>query len=159
MDSEAILQHLFSRVPCELFHSPMLAFEFICFCRDSLPLFGRNLDILKQSFPNLFKARSGILGPERGVAPGWGGVQCPPLVLPPGRRPEMLLSEGQGWPQGSMRHVGTAPPPGEPRAEPLRESRGRTVLDSQICPDCHVRSVPLMWEPRLLRSALCAIAF
>ncbi|XP_030885142.1 AP-5 complex subunit zeta-1 isoform X2 [Leptonychotes weddellii] len=55
VDSEAILQHLFTRVPCELFHSPMLAFEFVRFCGDSLPLFGRNLDILKRSFPNLFK--------------------------------------------------------------------------------------------------------
>uniref|UniRef100_A0A452QZI2 Adaptor related protein complex 5 subunit zeta 1 n=1 Tax=Ursus americanus TaxID=9643 RepID=A0A452QZI2_URSAM len=55
VDSEAILQHLFSRVPCELFHSPTLAFEFVRFCRDSLPLFGGNLDILKRSFPNLFK--------------------------------------------------------------------------------------------------------
>ncbi|XP_013969797.1 AP-5 complex subunit zeta-1 isoform X2 [Canis lupus familiaris] len=55
VDSEAILQHLFTRIPCELFHSPMLAFEFVCFCRDSLPVFGRNLDILRRSFPNLFK--------------------------------------------------------------------------------------------------------
>lgn len=119
MDSEAILQHLFSRVPCELFHSPTLAFEFVRFCRDSLPLFGGNLDILKRSFPNLFKARSGVLGPERGQRQG--GVQGPPLVLPPGRRPGVLLAEGQGRPQGSMRHVGTASPPGEPRAEPLQE--------------------------------------
>ncbi|XP_039082105.1 AP-5 complex subunit zeta-1 isoform X1 [Hyaena hyaena] len=55
VDSEALLQHLLNRTPCELFHSPLLAFELVCFCRDNLPLFGRNLDILKRSFPNLLK--------------------------------------------------------------------------------------------------------
>lgn len=72
MDSEAVLRHLFTRVPGELFHSPTLAFEFVRFCGDSLPLFGRNLDILKQSFPNLFKARSVVLGPV-----GGGGYSAP----------------------------------------------------------------------------------
>nr|XP_044603109.1 AP-5 complex subunit zeta-1 [Equus asinus] len=55
VDTEAIYQHLFTRIPSELFHSPMLAFEFVQFCRDNLPLFGRSLGILKLSFPNLFK--------------------------------------------------------------------------------------------------------
>ncbi|XP_003795491.1 AP-5 complex subunit zeta-1 [Otolemur garnettii] len=55
VDSEAIYQHLFTRVPAELFHSPLLAFEFIQFCRDNLHLFGGNLSILKLTFPNLFK--------------------------------------------------------------------------------------------------------
>ncbi|XP_025867136.1 AP-5 complex subunit zeta-1 isoform X1 [Vulpes vulpes] len=72
VDSEAILQHLFTRIPCELFHSPMLAFEFVCFCRDSLPVFGRNLDILRRSFPNLFKACSGVLRPD-----SWPGTAQP----------------------------------------------------------------------------------
>ncbi|XP_032315848.1 AP-5 complex subunit zeta-1 isoform X1 [Camelus ferus] len=53
--AEAVYQHLFTRLPSDHFHSPMLAFEFIQFCRDSLPLFGRNLGILRMSFPNLFK--------------------------------------------------------------------------------------------------------
>lgn len=98
VDSEAVLQHLFTRVPCELFHSPMVAFEFVRFCADSLPLFGRNLDILKRSFPNLFKARSVVFGPGRGAGVG-GGVWCLPLVLPPRRRPRMP-AEGQGRPGG-----------------------------------------------------------
>ncbi|XP_070636379.1 AP-5 complex subunit zeta-1 isoform X8 [Bos indicus] len=34
---------------------PMLAFEFVQFCRDHLVLFGSNLDLLRTSFPNLFK--------------------------------------------------------------------------------------------------------
>lgn len=74
MDSEAILRHLLTRTPSEFFHSPMLAFELTCFCRDNLPLFGRNLDILKRSFPNLFKARVVVLGQSRGLGAG-GGVQ------------------------------------------------------------------------------------
>ncbi|XP_057384383.1 AP-5 complex subunit zeta-1 isoform X3 [Balaenoptera acutorostrata] len=55
VDAEAVYQHLFTRIPAEHFHSPMLAFEFVQFCRDSLPLFGRNLGVLRTSFPNLFK--------------------------------------------------------------------------------------------------------
>lgn len=82
MDSEAACQHLFTRTPSELFHSPLLAFEFIRFCRDNLPLFGRNLGVLKSSFPNLFKARSPDPGPESGAGvPGQGctGSLGPPL--------------------------------------------------------------------------------
>lgn len=94
MDSEAILQHLFTRIPCELFHSPMLAFEFVCFCRDSLPVFGRNLDILRRSFPNLFKACSGVLRPEW-VARQGGDAAPLSLLLPPGRWPG-LQAEGPG---------------------------------------------------------------
>ncbi|XP_022421144.1 AP-5 complex subunit zeta-1 isoform X2 [Delphinapterus leucas] len=55
VDAEGVYQHLFTRIPAEHFHSPMLAFEFVQFCRDSLPLFGRNLGVLRTSFPNLFK--------------------------------------------------------------------------------------------------------
>ncbi|XP_019493154.1 PREDICTED: AP-5 complex subunit zeta-1 isoform X3 [Hipposideros armiger] len=55
VDSEAVCQHLFTRTPSELFHSPTLAFEFVQFCRDNLPLFGRNLGVLRLSFPSLFK--------------------------------------------------------------------------------------------------------
>ncbi|KAK2117098.1 hypothetical protein P7K49_003984 [Saguinus oedipus] len=63
VDSEAVYQHLFARVPSEQFHSPMLAFEFIQFCRDNLHLFARHLSTLRLSFPNLFKAHLGIPGP------------------------------------------------------------------------------------------------
>ncbi|XP_035869745.1 AP-5 complex subunit zeta-1 isoform X2 [Phyllostomus discolor] len=55
VDAEAVCQHAFARIPSEFFHSPALAFEFVQFCRDNLPLFGRNLGILRRSFPNLFK--------------------------------------------------------------------------------------------------------
>lgn len=59
MDAEALCQHVFSRLPAEHFHSPMLAFELVQFCRDSLPLLGRHLRLLRQSFPGLLKARGG----------------------------------------------------------------------------------------------------
>ncbi|XP_010343667.2 AP-5 complex subunit zeta-1 isoform X1 [Saimiri boliviensis] len=55
VDSEAVYRHLFTRIPSEQFHSPMLAFEFIQFCRDNLHLFAGHLSTLKLSFPNLFK--------------------------------------------------------------------------------------------------------
>uniref|UniRef100_A0A2K5I1B4 AP-5 complex subunit zeta-1 n=1 Tax=Colobus angolensis palliatus TaxID=336983 RepID=A0A2K5I1B4_COLAP len=55
VDSEAAYQHLFTRIPLEQFHSPVLAFEFVQFCRDNLQLFGGHLGTLRLSFPNLFK--------------------------------------------------------------------------------------------------------
>lgn len=90
VDSEAVCQHVFTRVPSEHFHSPMLAFELVQFCRDSLSLLGGNLGILRLSFPNLFKARSLIPGPEWGRLAGeWGGLSLhggplgrPGLVTP-----------------------------------------------------------------------------
>ncbi|XP_050822513.1 AP-5 complex subunit zeta-1 isoform X2 [Gopherus flavomarginatus] len=55
VDSEAVYEHLFTRIPAQLFHSPMLAFEFIQFCRDNIQFFTENLSIFRRSFPNLFK--------------------------------------------------------------------------------------------------------
>ncbi|XP_042096483.1 AP-5 complex subunit zeta-1 isoform X2 [Ovis aries] len=55
VDADAVCQHLFTRIPSEHFHSPVLAFEFVQFCRDHLLLSGSNLDLLRTSFPNLFK--------------------------------------------------------------------------------------------------------
>uniref|UniRef100_A0A670JGD9 Adaptor related protein complex 5 subunit zeta 1 n=1 Tax=Podarcis muralis TaxID=64176 RepID=A0A670JGD9_PODMU len=55
VDSEAVYRHLFTRVPAQLFHSPMLAFEFIQFCRHNIRFFTEKLSIFRQNFPNLFK--------------------------------------------------------------------------------------------------------
>ncbi|XP_058141714.1 AP-5 complex subunit zeta-1 [Dasypus novemcinctus] len=55
VDSDAVFQHLFTWVPSELFHSPMLAFEFVQFCRDNRALLGGSPGILRLSFPNLLK--------------------------------------------------------------------------------------------------------
>lgn len=55
VDSEAVYKHLFTRIPAQLFHSPMMAFEFIQFCRDNIQFFRENISIFRRSFPNLFK--------------------------------------------------------------------------------------------------------
>lgn len=55
MDSEAIYRHLFAKVPAQLFHNLMLAYEFLQFCRQNVGLFAGNLSIFRQSTPNLFK--------------------------------------------------------------------------------------------------------
>ncbi|XP_061455777.1 AP-5 complex subunit zeta-1 [Rhineura floridana] len=55
VDSEAVYKHLFTKVPAQLFHSPMLAFEFLQFCRHNIRFFTENLSIFQQNIPNLFK--------------------------------------------------------------------------------------------------------
>ncbi|XP_042293345.1 AP-5 complex subunit zeta-1 isoform X1 [Sceloporus undulatus] len=55
VDSEAVYKHLFTKVPAQLFHNPMLAYEFIQFCRLNLPLFTESVSIFRQNSPNLFK--------------------------------------------------------------------------------------------------------
>ncbi|XP_012878991.1 PREDICTED: AP-5 complex subunit zeta-1 isoform X2 [Dipodomys ordii] len=54
--ADAVYQRLFTRLPAEHFHSPVLAFEVVRFCVDNLGLFPSPLlGLLKSSFPNLFK--------------------------------------------------------------------------------------------------------
>uniref|UniRef100_A0A670YIW3 Adaptor related protein complex 5 subunit zeta 1 n=1 Tax=Pseudonaja textilis TaxID=8673 RepID=A0A670YIW3_PSETE len=55
VDSEAVYQHLFTKVPAQLFHNLMLAYEFLQFCRRNVGVFTENLGIFRQSTPNLFK--------------------------------------------------------------------------------------------------------
>ncbi|XP_063170661.1 AP-5 complex subunit zeta-1 isoform X2 [Candoia aspera] len=55
VDSEAVYRHLFAKVPAQLFHNLMLAFQFLQFCRQNVGLFTENLSIFRQSTPNLFK--------------------------------------------------------------------------------------------------------
>ncbi|XP_013919201.1 PREDICTED: AP-5 complex subunit zeta-1 [Thamnophis sirtalis] len=55
VDSEAVYRHLFTKVPAQLFHNLMLAYEFLQFCRQNVGFFTENLDIFRQSTPNLFK--------------------------------------------------------------------------------------------------------
>lgn len=62
MDAEAAYQYLFTRVPAELFHSPVLALELVQLCRDNLHLLAGPLGILPRGFPNLLKA--GLLVPS-----------------------------------------------------------------------------------------------
>ncbi|XP_062999327.1 AP-5 complex subunit zeta-1 [Elgaria multicarinata webbii] len=55
VDSEAVYKHLFTKVPAQLFHNPMLAYEFVQFCRRNVLFFTENLGIFRQNTPNLFK--------------------------------------------------------------------------------------------------------
>ncbi|XP_048186000.1 AP-5 complex subunit zeta-1 [Perognathus longimembris pacificus] len=56
VDADAVYQHLFTSLPSERFHSPVLAFEVVRFCVDNLSLFPTPLHgLLRSSFPNLFK--------------------------------------------------------------------------------------------------------
>ncbi|XP_040845969.1 AP-5 complex subunit zeta-1 isoform X2 [Ochotona curzoniae] len=55
VDAEAAYQYLFTRVPAELFHSPVLALELVQLCRDNLHLLAGPLGILPRGFPNLLK--------------------------------------------------------------------------------------------------------
>lgn len=105
MDSEAMCQHVFSRVPAEHFHNPMLAFELVQFCRDSLPLLGRNLSTLRRSFPSLLKARAGR---------GRGAVSRAPC---PGGSGRAAWSAGMGTSVSASQVNGLHP------AEPVGSSR------------------------------------
>ncbi|XP_015263593.1 PREDICTED: AP-5 complex subunit zeta-1, partial [Gekko japonicus] len=55
VDSEAVYKHLFTKVPAQLFHSPMLAYEFVQFCRHNVSFFAEHCCVFRQSTPNLFK--------------------------------------------------------------------------------------------------------
>ncbi|XP_078521138.1 AP-5 complex subunit zeta-1 [Lissotriton helveticus] len=55
VDSESVYRTLFTKVPAELFHHPLLAFEFIQFCKVNATFFTQNVCIFQKFFPNLFK--------------------------------------------------------------------------------------------------------
>ncbi|KAI2544838.1 adaptor related protein complex 5 subunit zeta 1 [Homo sapiens] len=93
VDSEAVYQHLFTRIPVEQFHSPMLAFEFIQFCRDNLHLFSGHLSTLRLSFPNLFKLRA-VSEPLCCAHSSWPGTAHPsPPSLWRSSRPWWTLAQ------------------------------------------------------------------
>ncbi|KAK2492211.1 hypothetical protein MC885_003390, partial [Smutsia gigantea] len=97
--TQAIFQHLFTRIPSKLFHIPMLAFGFIHFCKDSLPLFGRNRGILRLRFPSLCKSCSTCLGQwGAGVSGGTDTLRpgCT-LTCPPGSPPTLLSLQSLAW--------------------------------------------------------------
>ncbi|XP_016044573.1 AP-5 complex subunit zeta-1 isoform X2 [Erinaceus europaeus] len=52
LDAGAVCQHLLQWVPAELYHSPLLAFELLRFCRDHARLLGAPLAL---NFPSLLK--------------------------------------------------------------------------------------------------------
>ncbi|KAJ1096478.1 hypothetical protein NDU88_001618 [Pleurodeles waltl] len=55
VDSESVYRTLFTKVPAELFHHPVLAFEFIQFCKVNATFFTQNVWVFQKFFPNLFK--------------------------------------------------------------------------------------------------------
>lgn len=67
MDAEAVYKRLFTKVPAQLFHSPMLAYEFTQFCRHNVHLFSEDLGIFRKSTPNLFKVRGANVCSAQGV--------------------------------------------------------------------------------------------
>uniref|UniRef100_A0AAY4BWL6 AP-5 complex subunit zeta-1 n=1 Tax=Denticeps clupeoides TaxID=299321 RepID=A0AAY4BWL6_9TELE len=55
VDSEAVFRHLLSRFPSEMFNEPLLAFEFVQFCRLNMAVLQERVPLYRQSFPNIFK--------------------------------------------------------------------------------------------------------
>ncbi|XP_043945428.1 AP-5 complex subunit zeta-1 [Protopterus annectens] len=55
VESEAVYRHLFTKLPPELFHDSMFAFEFVQFCRENEKLLGETVSNFRQNFPNLLK--------------------------------------------------------------------------------------------------------
>ncbi|KAI1884627.1 hypothetical protein AGOR_G00228330 [Albula goreensis] len=55
VDSEVVFRQLFSRFPGELFNEPLLAFEFVQFCRANVGVLSEGVALYRQSFPNLLK--------------------------------------------------------------------------------------------------------
>lgn len=55
VESEAVYRHLFTKLPPELYHDSMFAFEFVQFCRENEKLYGDSVFAFRQHFPNLLK--------------------------------------------------------------------------------------------------------